>query len=802
MQNLEMRYLTAKRALFDAYYKAKLNDRQAAAVCTARGPLLVLAGAGSGKTTVLVKRIAHLIKYGIAYESDRIPEGLDEGYVKELEDAAHLSPEEIAYILPEFIEAPCPPWGMLAITFTNKAAKEIKDRLLSAFDDPDLVKDIWSGTFHSICLRILHKYGDRVGLASGFSIYDTDDKKRVLLDIMKELDIDTQYLPVKTVANEISRAKDELTSPEDFPVTVTDLRRKHIKEIYHSYNARLLKNNAVDFDDIIMKTVLLLEDNDDAREYYQKKFRYISVDEYQDTNMAQFRLTELLSGGYRNIMVVGDDDQSIYKFRGATIENILNFDRVYADAKVIKLEQNYRSTKTILAAANAIISHNEGRHEKSLWCDAAEGDKISLYRAQDGMAEARYIVDKISSLRVFHNKNYRDFAVLYRLNELSRGLEAAFAKSGIPYRVLGGQRFHDRKEIRDMTAYLHLIANHADNERLKRIINEPKRKLGQTTVDAVEAIAAEENIPMLAVMEKAGDYPALGRVASRLLEFASLICRISPTEKTPSAILEQIYIESGYRAMLVAEGEVSKERIASVQEYINGAVEYEKRVTDAGEVPTLYGYLEEVSLVSDVDKYDDAADAVVLMTIHSAKGLEFPTVFLCGMEEQIFPSSQCTMDPSQLEEERRLAYVAVTRAKEALYLTHTKERMIYGRTTYNPLSRFVADEIPKELVEDATPQRPDRPSYGIGGRTSVPTGAGRTVQQPSFQKEMGRTSFMPKKTAPLKLLEVGTRVSHNFFGNGTILSSKTVGGDILYTIAFDSGEEKRLMATFAKLKEI
>ncbi len=802
MTELETRYLKAKRALFDAYYGATLNDRQREAVCTARGPLLVLAGAGSGKTTVLVRRISHLIKYGIAYESNTVPEGLDPDYIAELEAAVALSTDEILYILPEFIESPCPPWSVLAITFTNKAAREIKERLASSFDDPEVANDIWSGTFHSICVKILRKYGDRMGYKSGFSIYDTDDKKRLLLAVMKDLDIDTQFLPVKAVANAISHAKDSLISPEEYIAPLTDLRAKHIKEIYGVYQSRMLKNNALDFDDIIMKVVELLEDNEDIRLYYQRKFRYISVDEYQDTNPAQFRLCELLSAGHRNIMVVGDDDQSIYKFRGATIENILNFDRVYDDAKVIKLEQNYRSTKTILDAANAIIAHNEGRHEKKLWCEAEEGEKISLYRAQNAAEEAKYIVDKITSLRVYHDQSYRDFAVLYRLNELSRGLESAFAKSGIPYRVLGGQRFYDRKEIRDMTAYLHLIANHADDERLRRIINEPKRKIGATTVEAVSAIAVEQNIPMLAVMEKAGEYEVLSRVAPRLLEFASLIARFDPTNKNPSEILDQVFRESGYREMLVAEGEISKDRIESVQEYVNGAVEYEKRVTAAGEVPTLTGFLEEVALVSDVDKYDEGADAVVLMTVHSAKGLEFPNVFLCGMEEQIFPSSQCIMDPTQLEEERRLAYVAVTRAKKKLFLTHTKERMLYGRTTYNPLSRFVDREIPKELVEDATPQRPDRPSYGFGAQKTTYMQKPTLNQAPGYQKEMGRTAFVKPKVVSLKPIAVGCRVSHAVFGNGTVLESKPLGGDILYTIAFDSGEEKRLMATFAKLKEI
>ena len=803
MQDLMSRYLAARRALFTAYYKKSLNEKQIEAVTAARGPLLVLAGAGSGKTTVLVRRIVHLIRYGEGFEASVMPPDVDESYVSELEDALSLSPEEIAYILPEFAENACPPWNILAITFTNKAAREIKERLKSAFDDESIANDIWTGTFHSICIRILRKYGDRVGYESGFSIYDTDDQKRLLLDCMKELDIDSDRLPVKKVATVISKSKDELLSPDDLEGSMSNHPSgRDILRVYRLYQKRLLAANALDFDDIIVSTVRLLTENPDALEYYAKKFRYVLVDEYQDTNPAQFRLTELLSSYHRNIMVVGDDDQSIYKFRGATIENILSFDRVYADARVVKLEQNYRSTKTILDAANAIIQKNRGRHEKALWCESEAGKKILSYTAEYPEKEARFIVDKIMNMRVYEKHSYSDFAVLYRLNALTQKLEEAFAKSGIPYRVLGGQRFYDRKEIRDMTAYLNLVMNHKDDQRLKRIVNEPRRKIGDKAIEAVEAIAAELGCPMFEVMEHADEYPALQKVAPRLVQFTRLIHSLGNADSAPAELLSRIFTETGYKEMLTLEGEPAQERIENINEFIGSAKEFEKRIEAIGETPTLRGYLEEISLVADVDKYDETADAVVLMTIHSAKGLEFPIVFLPAMEEGIFPSSQSVMNPEEQEEERRLAYVAVTRAKKQLILSRAKERMVYGRTQYNKPSPFLLD-IPEELIEEITPPRPDRAPYQRGER-HFPD---QKPAVPAFRSEAARSAFAASSAAKksptiLRELPVGTRVAHAVFGNGTVLSSKSVGGDILYTIAFDNGQEKRLMASFAKLREI
>ncbi len=800
---LGKRYLAAKRRLFDKVLSEKLNDKQREAVVTVNGPLLVLAGAGSGKTTVLVNRITHVIRFGNAYLSDRVPEGVTEGDVLAMEAALTLPNSVIeADILPEFITEPCPPWAMLAITFTNKAANEIKERLAAALRDPAVSDEIWAGTFHSICVRILHRYGSLVGYRPGFSIYDTDDKKHLLLDVMKRLNIDEKACPVKTVANEISAAKDKLISPERYAAEVgkNDPKRRDIANVYAEYQATLLEYNALDFDDIIMKTVELLEGDEEARAYYQAKFRYVSVDEYQDTNPAQFRLTELLSGGYRNVMVVGDDDQSIYRFRGATVENILSFDKTYPDAKVVKLEQNYRSTKTILAAANAVISHNPARHEKSLWCDAGEGEPIVVHACADQNDEARYITDTIMHEVVRAGRRYRDFAVLYRLNELARSLESGFAKSGIPYRVLGSQRFYDRKEIRDIVAYLTLVLSDSDDQRLRRVINEPKRKIGSTTVDAIAAVAKVNGIPMMEAMRRSAEFPEIAKSSERLTAFTDLIDGLRRAEMKPSVLIGEVFERTGYKAMLEEEGEVAKTRIDSVNEFVSAALEYEERADS----PTLVGFLEDVALVSDVDKYDENADAVVLMTIHSAKGLEFPEVFLAGAEEGVFPSTQTIYNPSEMNEERRLAYVAITRAKDRLWITHTSERMLYGRTVANPLSRFVSEEIPRNLTERESGRKPT----GFGSPRPAP----RPSPRPSpFAPPISPASpfarpVQPKADRPsgygVTRFADGTRVSHAVFGTGTVISSREMGGDVLFEVRFDNGATKKLMGTYAKLKAL
>ena len=798
--NLGIEYSNAKRALFDKAFGEKLNSEQCRAVFTLKGPLLVLAGAGSGKTTVLVNRIAYLIKYGNAYFSDYVPETVSEQTVLALRDAEKLSVDEIEDILPEFITEPCPPWSVLAITFTNKAANEMKERLSAAFGDKSVTDSIWAGTFHSICLRILRKYGERLGYRSGFSIYDTDDSKRMIIQCMRELDIDEKKLSPKAVASVISRAKDRLMTADEFELT-HDPRSRDVQKIYSLYTKRMMANNAVDFDDIIMQTVTLLNNHSDVREYYQNKFRYILVDEYQDTNYAQFVLTEILAQKHKNIMVVGDDDQSIYRFRGATIENILNFDKTYPEATVVKLEQNYRSTETILSAANAIIHNNENRHSKSLWSDKGEGEKITVREAADQNEEGRYIIDRINQGVRNHGKKYSDYAILYRVNELARSLETTFAKSGVPYRILGGTRFYDRKEIRDMIAYLSVINTPSDSLRLKRIINEPKRKIGTATVDAIEEIASREGLSMYEVMRRSSEYVALGKSADKLSAFVAMMDGVASEGGKPSEIIERIFDRSGYRDMLISEGFEGEGKRDNVNELIAGALEYEKRCAESDTEPTLFGYLEDIALVSDVDKYDESADAVVMMTVHSAKGLEFPIVFLAGMEDGIFPSEQNMRDEEELSEERRLAYVAITRAKDKLFVTYAKNRMMYGKTTYNMLSSFIRREVPSSLIENDLPRRepPRAPVSYFNSRSSSNQYYQRKHSEinraPDFyqQKRAGAASFGIEKLSP------GCEVSHSMFGDGVIVSAKDMGGDVLYEVDFVSCGKKKLMATFAKL---
>ena len=807
MPELKERYLKAKRRLFDKVYSSRLNPEQRRAVFTANGPLLVLAGAGSGKTTVLVNRIYFIIKYGHAYFSDFLPSDINNESVRALEAAESLDVFEIEEILPQFIVSPTAPWTVLAITFTNKAANEIKARLASSFGDRNVSDAIWAGTFHSICVRILRKYGERLGYRSGFSIYDADDSKRLISSCMKELSIDEKRLSPKAVANEISRAKDKLETPEKFTVGY-DPRAKDILEIYKKYQKKLMENNALDFDDIIMKTVELLSTDREVYEYYNSKFNYVLVDEYQDTNHAQFVLTKLLSEKKRNIMVVGDDDQSIYRFRGATVENILDFDKTYPDATVIKLEQNYRSTETILEAANSVIANNDKRRDKKLWCDKGAGEKITLRELFDQNEEGRYIIDRINNGVRNGGAKYSDFAVLYRVNELARSLETTFAKSGIPYRILGSMRFYDRKEIKDIVAYLTVINSPDDSLRLKRIINEPKRKIGSASVEAVEEIAYLEDLTMYEVMKRSKSYPVLSKNADKFISFVELIEGIKASYSRPTELIEAVFERTGYREMLAAEGFEGEGKIANVNEFLSAAAEYEKRCEENSNEATLTGFLEEISLISDVDKYDENSDSVVLMTVHSAKGLEFPTVFIAGMEEGIFPSSQCIGEPDEISEERRLAYVAITRAKKKLYITHARSRMMYGKTSFNPLSRFVKDEIPERLVNEERPRtEPPRAhsAYSYGRSDSKPS---YTEYKP-FSKEVGRSSAFTKPQAArgaanfgVKSFPAGTRVSHMIFGDGIIVSSKDMGVDFLYEVRFDSGITKKLMATYAKLKKI
>ena len=781
---LQHKFSVLKRSLFDRLYKG-LNDRQREAVYTVNNPLLVLAGAGSGKTTVLVQRIAFIIRYGNAYYENRA--GITEADLVALEEAKNLSNDELAKFLEKYAVDPAPSWAVLAITFTNKAAGEMKERLEKVVGEEKGAADIWAGTFHSICVRLLRRFGEAVGLARSFTIYDTDDSKKLISNILKEMNIDEKLLPAKTVQNQISKAKDKLLTPADLrTVAGKDVRMNQIAKIYEQYQKRLLESDAVDFDDIIVRTVDLLQISEEARSYCQRRFRYVCVDEYQDTNHAQFKLAELLSGGYRNLMVVGDDDQSIYRFRGATIENILSFDKTFPEAKIIKLEQNYRSTEKILKAANGVISHNIGRKGKELWTAKEGGDPIRLRKLGTQNEEAIFISEKIQQICRKEGKKFSDFAVLYRMNAQSNAIEKVFAKSGIPYRVIGGTRFYERKEIKDIMAYLCLVQNPNDNVRLDRIINEPKRKIGNTTLAAISEIASVEGVSKFEIINHSHEYTALAKASANLRSFADLILQLQEIARTePLHVLFEKTIElSGYKQMLIAGGITEIDRIENIQELVSNAIEYENSVEEA----TLAGFLEEVALVSDVDNYDKEADAVVLMTIHSAKGLEFPVVFIAGFENGIFPGIQSMTDPAELEEERRLAYVAITRAKEKLFLTHARERMLFGRTQYNPVSRF-ADEIPESLIETVAEPKKQ-------GNFDVPT----YVKKPNNAvKETTVFDMKPKKEAASALLP-GTRVVHASFGKGEILSAKPMGADVLYEVAFDSVGTKKLMGTYAKLK--
>ena len=819
--SIEQRYLSVKRRLFDKAY-AELNERQREAVFTVNNPLLILAGAGSGKTTVLVRRIAFIIRYGNAYFSDYVPYETDEARVLELERAMMLQPEAIReHILPQFANNTCEPYRVLAITFTNKAANEIKERLARMFPEEEhTATDIWAGTFHSICVRILRQHGERMGYRPGFTIYDADDAKKAMLAAMKRLKIDVN---IKAVINAVSHAKDKLLSPDAFALEAgQDYRQKQVARVYEEYQRYLRESNALDFDDIIMQTVLLLRHHPEICEAYQRRFRYVCVDEFQDTNIAQMQLTVLLTNPTtRNLMVVGDDDQSIYRFRGATIENILTFDKTFPDAKIIKLEQNYRSTGNILDAANAVISNNRGRKGKTLWTSSGAGSKIRLKLCDDQNMEARYLVDTVSRAVAKKEATYRDFAILYRTNAQSQSIEKAFARAAVPYRVLGGTRFTDRKEIRDVVAYLQLISNHDDNTRLARIINEPRRKIGAKTLETVALIAAEQECSQFSVIERADNFVALKNSAATLLQFAGIINDLSHLAKsTPLDALFDLMLEkTGYRQMLVAAGPEEADRLENLDEFKSGILEY---MQDNDE-PSLTGFLEETALVADVDRYDETADAVVMMTVHSAKGLEFPVVFLPGMEEGLFPGMQTiTEGPTEMEEERRLAYVAITRAKKELYILHTRNRLLYGQTMYNPVSRFVS-EIPEALIEKLDEgqannirvgqSRYSEYTYGQHGaygnnfnapvqqkRTYYSESATRTQQTPSFGKPI--TPSRPAAGAAREVFAPGDRVKHMNFGEGEILSVKSMGADTLYEIMFDTVGTKKLMATYAKLKKL
>ena len=730
---------------------SRMNDMQQQAVFHTEGPLLILAGAGSGKTTVLVNRISYILQCSLAQ-----------------------------------------PWQILAITFTNKAARELKDRICLSV--PDGGADIWAATFHSVCARILRRYGDRIGYTSHFTIYDTDDQRKVMKEILKSMNVDEKILGHRQVLSAISHAKDEMKTPADIEKEAKekfDSRKITIARAFEKYQAHLKSSNAMDFDDMLLNTVLLFETCPDVLELYQNQFRYIMVDEYQDTNRVQYKFVSMLAAKSRNLCVVGDDDQSIYRFRGATIENILSFEHTFANAHVIRLEQNYRSTKTILAAANDVIINNKQRKGKTLWTQNEEGEKITLHTAYDereeGMHIARTILDHVAKGAAFS-----DIAVLYRMNAQSNAIENALTRSGIPHRIIGGHRFLDREEIKDMLAYLQVINNPADGVRLSRIINKPRRAIGDTTVQKIEAIASSLGETMYDVIKRAADFPDLSRSATKLKAFSDMmdgfIEAAESGDYTVAELYELVLEHTDFKNYLRAEKENADERIENVDELMSNIVNFQE---DYAQEATLSAFLEEISLQTDLDNMDTSADCVTMMTMHSSKGLEFPVVFIVGMEEGIFPSFQSAFDPDELNEEHRLAYVGITRAKKKLYLLHAQSRMLFGSTQRNKVSRF-CEEISDEYLDRTGVKRPaaqtNKVDFSSGGKTY--DSFTYTAKKPAAQSTGGNT------------FAVGDKVMHKVFGVGMIISAQKMGNDTMMEVSFDKVGTKTLMANFCKMEKI
>ena len=807
-EQFENRFLKARRNYIARQF-SNLNTMQQDAVLTTEGPLLLLAGAGSGKTTVLINRIANLMRFGSGSDSNEIPDYVTEEDVQFLEeisaDASELELHRADWLCGV---RPAAPWHIIAITFTNKAANELKERL-SVLLGPE-AQDIWAMTFHSACCRILRRDIERMGYSKSFTIYDSSDSERVMKDIIKDMGLDDKTFPAKVVLNAISKEKDNLTTPEELlerAEQTNDLRILHIAKAYQKYQKQLKDNNALDFDDIICVTVRLLQEHEDVRTYYQNKFRYVLVDEYQDTNHVQYLLTSLLAGRYENICVVGDDDQSIYRFRGATIENILSFENQYRGSRVIRLEQNYRSTQSILNAANAVIAHNLGRKGKRLWTANGSGDPITIYEASDEGAEANYVAGRI--LSGLKTKQFKDHAILYRTNAQSNALEFAMKRNGIPYRVIGGMRFFDRAEVKDMLSYLCVINNRADDLRLKRIINNPPRGIGAKTVETAVRLADAEGTPLYRVISDPYSYGPLEKGAMKLMQFVSLIesmAELLDTGITLPDFYDELLERSGYVAMLQAKPtEENKTRLENVRELKSSINSY----VENAETPTLAGFLEEIALYTDLEQYNDSDDAVVMMTMHSAKGLEFPHVFLVGFEDGLFPGMRAIGDREEMEEERRLCYVAITRAKQTLTITHAKQRMLYGRTNAALKSRFL-NEIPEDcaVYKGGYQTRQQTPSYGsfggsYGGSFDFnQTYARRTPQQENAARERIKRSeqsvftSQPQKASYLEVNK-GDMVSHAAFGRGMVLSVMKMGGDALLEIAFDDIGTKKLMAKTA-----
>ena len=730
----------------------KMNPRQLEAVLHTEGPLLILAGAGSGKTTVLINRIAYIIDQSLAK-----------------------------------------PWQILAITFTNKAAGELKERLTAMLGDTG--GDVWAATFHSTCARILRRDGDRIGYSSHFTVYDTDDSKRLVKDCQKALNIDDKMISHKSILSEISHAKDSMLSPADYQAAAgSDFRLAKIGAVYELYQKRLREADAMDFDDLLGNTVELFRQCPDVLEYYQNRFRYIMVDEYQDTNQVQYEFVRLLAEKSKNLCVVGDDDQSIYKFRGATIENIMSFEKSYPNAKVIRLEQNNRSTKNILNAANAVISNNEERKGKTLWTENPEGDKIQIHTSSNEQDEAGFVATTILE-QIAKGRKYSDFAVLYRMNSQSNILEKVFVKSGIPYRIIGGHRFYERREIRDMIAYLSVINNPSDEIRLRRIVNQPKRSIGDKTIATASEIAGALGESLLEVLGRADEFDSLRRASVKLKAFYDMMQELIDANDDESVSLHELYElileKTGYIEALRGEKEEAETRIENTNELASNLLKFQE---ENGEEATLSAFLEEVSLMTDIDNYDETADTVVMMTMHSAKGLEFPVVFLPGFEEGIFPGLQAIYDPNEIQEERRLCYVAITRAKESLYLLNADSRMLFGSTSRNRPSRFSL-EIPLDLINKTREQDWRKPDLG----TKMPV-AETELRRKSATAAMHFGQVTPPARSG-NVFKTGDMVQHKTFGKGLVISATPMGNDVLLEIAFEQGT-KKLMANFARLAKV
>ena len=796
--------------LFRSDYR-HLNPRQQEAALATEGPLLLLAGAGSGKTTVLINRVANLLRYGRGSDSTEIPIPISEDEVAFLEEYVR-HPDEQQRPLMQYLCAvePARPWEVLAITFTNKAAGELKERLQRMLGEEAL--DVWAATFHSACVRILRRDIDKLGFDRNFTIYDTDDSKRVIKDVLKEMGLEEKSFPPREILAVISNAKDEMTSPREFLEywqNQGDWRKTRIGKVYARYNQKLRDANALDFDDIILHTVQLLQSDRDTREYYQRKFRYVLIDEYQDTNHLQFLLAGLLAGGYRNICVVGDDDQSIYRFRGADITNILSFEKQYQGARTIRLEQNYRSTQNILDAANAVIRNNEGRKGKTLWTENGAGAPVTVKTCFNESDEANFVVGQIMT---DYNKgaNWRDNAILYRMNAQSNALEYAFKRNGVPYQIIGGVKFFDRAEVKDMLAYLCLINNPTDDLRLRRIINVPARKIGNATMDKAQLIAAKEGLVLFEVVRRAKDYPELKAAAGRLEEFARLILalRDEAGEMGLVEFYQHVCQRTGYVQMLQEKNDVeSRGRLENVEELASSIQHF---LENDPEDPTLSGFLDEVALYTDLDGQEDRDNSVTMMTMHSAKGLEFPNVYVVGMEEGVFPGNRAMGEQEEMEEERRLCYVAMTRAREKLVMTNARQRMLFGRTEPRMPSRFL-EEIPEENMQwlsKPQPKAADWTDDGELGGYGFASGSYRAGARRDTYSEGAYPASAAGKPRPNVVgsarrasvaagsamkLEPGQQIRHSAFGEGMVISVRPMGGDALVEVAFDKVGTKKLM---------